>query len=95
MNLRLNPESEEKIKKILERGPYKTHEEVVERAIIELHEREDWLAQHREEIAQKIEEGWQSAEEARPVDVEEVKAAMEIRNKAWLEKNREPESPES
>jgi putative addiction module CopG family antidote len=95
MEIRLKPEIEAMIRKNVERGPYKTPEEVIEQAISEFHEREEWLFQHRDEIGQKIEEGWQSAKEGRLLDAEEVEAAMEIRKKAWLEKNRAPKSLES
>jgi Arc/MetJ-type ribon-helix-helix transcriptional regulator len=95
MDIRLRPEIEAMIRKNVERGPYKTPEEVIERAISEFHEREEWLFQHRDEIAQKIEEGWQSAQEGRLMDAEEVEAAMEIRKKAWLEKNHKPKSGDS
>jgi putative addiction module CopG family antidote len=95
VDIHLKPEIEAMIRKNVERGPYKTPEEVIEQAISEFHEREEWLFQHRDEIAQKIEEGWQSAREGRLMDAEEVEAAMEIYKKAWLEKNPKPESSES
>ena len=87
MDIRLKPETEALIRKGLERGPYNTAEELIEQAISEFHEREDYLAQHRPEIAQKIEEGWQSAKEGRLMSAEEVKSAMKEHKAAWLKAN--------
>jgi Arc/MetJ-type ribon-helix-helix transcriptional regulator len=86
MDIHLKPETEALIRKGLERGPYHTAEELIDQAVSEFHEREDYLAQHRAEIAQKIEQGWQSAEQGRLMDPDEVKSAMEARKKAWLDK---------
>jgi|SRR5215475_12102669 len=85
MELRLRPEVEEMIRKDLERGPYKSAEELVELAVSQLHECENLLAHHREEIARKIEEGWKSAEQGRLMDPDEVRSAMAARKKAWLD----------
>jgi putative addiction module CopG family antidote len=83
MDIRLKPEVEAMIREDLARGPYKSAEELVEQAVSQLHECEDWLAQHREEVAQKIEEGWQSAKQGPLMDAEEVESAMEAHMKAW------------
>jgi putative addiction module CopG family antidote len=88
MDIRLKPEVEAMIRQDLERGPYNTAEELIELAVSQLHEREDWLAQHRDEISRKIEEGWQSAEQGRLMDSDEVKSAMEAHKKAWLSAKR-------
>lgn len=84
MEIRLKPEVEAMIRQDLERGPYKSAEELVELAVSQLHECENLLAQQRAEIAQKIEEGWQSAKQGRLMDPDEVRSAMAARKKAWL-----------
>lgn len=84
MDIRLKPEVEAMIREDLQRGPYTSAEELVEQAVSQLHEREDWLAQHRDEISRKIEDGWQSAEQGRLMDADEAKSAMEAHKKAWL-----------
>jgi Arc/MetJ-type ribon-helix-helix transcriptional regulator len=43
------------IKQDIERGPYKTVDEFVERAVFLLHEQEAWLAEQGSEIRAKIE----------------------------------------
>jgi Arc/MetJ-type ribon-helix-helix transcriptional regulator len=88
MDIRLRPEVEAMIREDLARGPYKSAEELVELAVSQLHECEDWLAKHREELAQKIEEGWNSAKQGPLMDAQEVKAAMEAHKASWLSTNR-------
>lgn len=88
MDIRLKPETEALIQRDLERGRHSTPEEVIEQALAEYHEREDWLLQHRAEIAQKIEEGWQSAKQGPLMAPDEVKAAMEAHKATWLSPNR-------
>jgi Arc/MetJ-type ribon-helix-helix transcriptional regulator len=85
MDIRLKPELEAMIREDLNRGPYTSAEDLVEQAISQLHEREDWLAQHRDEISRKIDEGWRSAEEGRLLSPDEAKAEMASRKKAWLD----------
>ena len=82
MDIRLKPELEAMIREDLARGPYKSAEELIEQAVSDLHEREDWLAQHRDEISRKIDEGWQSAKQGPLMDAEEVESAMETHMKA-------------
>lgn len=88
MEIRLKPEFEAMIQEDLKRGVYASAEELIEQAISQLHEREDWLAEHRDEISRKIEDGWQSAKQGRLMDAAEVKSAIEEHKKAWLKANR-------
>ena len=83
MDIRLKPEVEAMIREDLSRGPYTSAEDLIEQAVSQLHEREDCLAQHRREISQKIEEGWQSAKQGPLMDAQDVESAMEERMKAW------------
>src|SRR2546430_17576851 len=57
MNIHLKPELEQLIHKDVERGPYETADEFVERAVEMLHAQEEWLSANRTEISAKIEEG--------------------------------------
>ena len=83
MEIRLKPELEAMIQEDLSRGPYTSAEDLIEQAISQLHEREDYLAQNRARIAKQIEEGWRSAKEEPLMDAEEVEAAIEERMKSW------------
>jgi putative addiction module CopG family antidote len=87
MDIRLKPELEAMIREDLARGPYSSAEDLIEQAVSQLHEREDWLAQHREEISQKIEEGWESAKQGNLMDPDEVKSAMAAHKANWLKAN--------
>jgi len=77
MEIRLRPELENLIKQDVERGPYQTVDEFVERAVSMLHEQETWLAQNRSEIARKIEEGYAAAERGELLDPAEVRAKLD------------------
>jgi antitoxin ParD1/3/4 len=89
MTVHLKPELEELIRKDLERGPYRSADEFVERAIRLLHEQEEWLAANREEIRAKIEEGYASAQRDDLMDAESVRAEMQEKKRAWRA-NRRP-----
>jgi len=75
------------IREDLARGPYSSAEDLIEQAVSQLHEREDWLARHRAEIEQKIEEGWESAKQGKLMDPDEVKSAMAVHKADWLKAN--------
>jgi len=49
---------------------------------------EDWLAEHRDEIASKVEEGWAAARRGELIDAEQVKANVARRKQAWFEQQR-------
>ena len=76
MEIRLRPELENLIKQDVERGPYQTVDEFVERAVSMLHEQEVWLAQNRSEIARKIDEGYAAAERGELLDPDEVRSKL-------------------
>jgi antitoxin ParD1/3/4 len=90
MTITLKPELEALIKQDVQRGPYRTVEEFVESAVSMLHEQEAWIAQHRAEIAAKIEEGYRAAQRGELMDGGQVRAKMEERKQAWTaEQHRE------
>ena|ERR1700680_4803025 len=84
MTIHLKPELERLIKKDVERGPYETADEFVERAVQMLHEQEEWLSMNRAEISAKIEEGYASAQRGEMIDGDEVRARMEQKKCAWM-----------
>ncbi|MBZ5701099.1 MAG: hypothetical protein LAN84_04570 [Acidobacteriia bacterium] len=88
MKIRLRPELEEMIKQDVQRGPYQTVDEFVEHAVALLHEQETWLAEHRSEIAAKIEEGYAAAQRGELLDSDQVRATLEKRKRAWLAEKR-------
>jgi putative addiction module CopG family antidote len=88
MDIHLRPELEEQIRQDIQRGPYQTVDEFVERAVNLLHEQEAWLASHRDEIAGKIEEGWNAAVRGELTSDKDVQARMQERKRAWSEQQR-------
>jgi antitoxin ParD1/3/4 len=89
MTVHLKPEVEKLIQKDLERGPYQSADEFVERAVHLLHEQEEWLAESRDEIRTKIEEGYASAQRGDLMDAESVRDEMREKKRAWRA-NRRP-----
>ncbi len=76
MEIRLRPEIEALVREDVERGPYQTVDEFVERAVAMLHEQEAWLAEHRSEIKNRIAEGYAAAQRGELIESEEVRARL-------------------
>jgi hypothetical protein len=49
-----------------------------------LHEQETWLANHRSEIATKIEAGYAAAQRGELIDPDQFRSSLEDRKRAWL-----------
>jgi putative addiction module CopG family antidote len=88
MEIRLRPELEALIRQDVERGPYQTVDEFVERAVALLHEQESWLAEHRAEIETQIAEGYATARRGEFIEAEEVRLRLNE-----LKRNRPGEPP--
>ncbi|HME10855.1 MAG TPA: type II toxin-antitoxin system ParD family antitoxin [Bryobacteraceae bacterium] len=87
MTIHLNPELEALIQSDVERGPYRSPDEFVERAVQLLHEQEQWLADNRDDIAAKIEQGYTSSERGNLLDPDQVRAHVAERKQAWRNEN--------
>jgi Arc/MetJ-type ribon-helix-helix transcriptional regulator len=68
----------------VQRGPYQSIDEFVERAVSMLHEQEAWLAENRTEIGAKIEEGYAAAQRGELIDADSVRRLMDDRKTSWL-----------
>ena len=88
MDIRLKPELEEKIREDVERGPYRSVDEFVEKAVSLLHEEEEWLARHRSEIRTKIEEGYAEAQRGELLDPDQVRSRLLEAKKEWRPEKR-------
>jgi putative addiction module CopG family antidote len=88
MNIRLRPELENLIEADVQRGPYQSVDEFVERAVSLLHEQEMWLAEHRTEVGAKIEEGYAAAQRGALLDSDSVRRLMDERKTSWLSEHR-------
>ena len=88
MTIHLKPELEQLIQKDLERGPYQTVNEFVERAVQMLHEQQEWLSANKSDISAKIEEGYAAAQRGELIDGDRVRAEMEEKKRAWQAEQR-------
>lgn len=89
MEFRLRPELEELIKRDLTRGPYRTLDEYVERAVTLLHEKESWLVEHGSEISARIEAGYAAAKRGELVDADDTRAILQDKKRTWLADKRQ------
>lgn len=89
MKIYLRPELEEMIKQDVQRGPYRSVDEFVERAISLLHDQEAWLAEHGSEIRAKIEQGYTAAQRGELLDSDQVRSALDERKRSWRAENRQ------
>jgi antitoxin ParD1/3/4 len=89
MKIHLRPELEEMIKQDVQRGPYQSVDEFVERAISLLHDQEAWLAEHGSEIRAKIEQGYAAAQRGELMDSDQVRSTLDERKRSWLAENRQ------
>jgi antitoxin ParD1/3/4 len=83
MTIHIKPELEQLIQKDVERGPYQTMDEFVERALHMLHEQEEWLSANKAEISAKIEEGYAAAQRGELIDGDQVRTEMEEKKRVW------------
>jgi antitoxin ParD1/3/4 len=89
MKIHLRPELEELIKQDVQRGPYQSVDEFIERAVSLLHEREIWLAEHGTEIREKIEQGYAAAQRGELIDSDKVRSIIQERKRTWLADQRD------
>jgi antitoxin ParD1/3/4 len=88
MKIHLRPELEEMIKQDVQRGPYQSVDEFVERAISLLHDQEAWLAEQGSEIRAKIEQGFAAAQRGELIDSDQVRSTLDEKKSSWLAENR-------
>lgn len=89
MTIQLKPEQENRIAEALRSGAYSSPDEVIDQALEMLQDRDEWLTEHRVEIAEKIEAGYAAAKRGELIDEDQVRANMEKRKRAWLADQRQ------
>lgn len=62
MTIELKPEQEHRIAEALRSGAYHSEEDVIDRALEVLHERDEWLMANRQSIDAKIQRGIEELE---------------------------------
>jgi putative addiction module CopG family antidote len=88
MTIHLKPELEALIQKDIERGPYRSVDEFVERAVQMLHEEEALLANDSQAIHEKIERAFRQFENGEGLTPEESRARLREKKAAWLQQQR-------
>jgi len=84
MTITLKPEHEELIAQAIRRGSYQNPDEVIGRALEVLHAEDEWLDDHKGEIAEKIERAFEQFGRGEFFSAEESRAEMERRKATWL-----------
>jgi len=84
MSITLQPEQERLIAEALRSGAYQNPEEVIQRALELLHDRDAWLAENRA----KIDEGYAAAQRGELIDPDQVRGQMEGKKRAWRAEQR-------
>lgn len=84
MTIHLRPELEELIRQDVQRGAYETIDDFVEQAVSLLHQQEAWLAEHKAEIAEKIEDGFEAAQRGELIDPEQARSILDKRKRVWM-----------
>ena len=88
MTIHLKPELEALIQKDVDRGPYRSVEEFVERAVQMLHEEEQLLQESKDAVHEKIGVGLAQLDRGEGISGEASRARLEERKAAWLKQQR-------
>jgi Arc/MetJ-type ribon-helix-helix transcriptional regulator len=83
MSITLRPEHEKAVARAIESGAYENPDQVIQRALEVLRAEDEWLDEHREEVAGKIERAFGQFERGESFSAEESQADMERRKAAW------------
>jgi putative addiction module CopG family antidote len=76
MTIELNPEQESRIAESLRSGAYSSTDEVIDRALEVLRERDEWLVANRQAIEQKIHRGIEQLERGEGIPEDELDAYL-------------------
>ena len=84
MTITLRPEHEKLVAQAMQTGAYENPDEVIGRALEMLHSEDEWIRDHRQEIAEKIERAFAQFERGEFFSAEESLDDMQKRKAAWL-----------
>jgi len=88
MTITLEPEHEKLIAQAMRTGAYQNPNEVIGRALEILNSEDEWLHEHKSEIAERIDRAFGQFERGEFFSAEESRADMEKRKAAWLSERR-------
>lgn len=77
MTIQIKPEQEHRIAEAVRSGAYQSADEVIDRALEVLHERDEWLAANRETINVKILRGIEELNGGEGIPEDELDAHLE------------------
>ncbi|MDQ2776079.1 MAG: hypothetical protein M3Y57_14360, partial [Acidobacteriota bacterium] len=77
MTIQLKPEQEYRIAEALRSGAYTSQDDVIDRALELLHERDEWLATNRQAIDGKIRTGIEELQRGEGVPEDELDAYLQ------------------
>ena len=86
MTITLSPQHEEAIARAMQSGGYQSPEQVIARALELLQAEDEWLVEHRGEIAAKIDRACEQFERGEYFEEDEAEAELDRRKAAWLSK---------
>ena len=84
MTITLKPEHERLVNLAMQRGNYENPDEVIGRALEMLNSEDQWLSDHRDEVAQKIERAFEQFERGEFFSAEQSRVDMQRRKVEWL-----------
>ena len=84
MTITLRPEHEKWIAQAIDTGAYENPDQVIRRALEMLRSEDEWIRDHNQEIAEKIERAFGQFERGEFFSAEESLDEMEKRKAAWL-----------
>ena len=77
MTVQLTPEQQNRIAEALRSGAYNSTDEVIDRALEALRERDAWLSAHQQEIDRKIRRGMEELDRGAGIPEDELDAYLE------------------
>lgn len=82
MSLALDPATEQRIQRELDRGPYREPAELINHALDLLRAEEDWLLRNKDAINERLEESLAQVERGEVYTPEEVRGLLDQDRKA-------------
>jgi hypothetical protein len=88
--LNSNPKPKPSFGRASRAGAFASPEEVIERALEFLSVEEEWLAENHDEIAAKVQEGWDAARRGELTDLTQGRANLQRKKEEWLAQRHQP-----
>jgi Arc/MetJ-type ribon-helix-helix transcriptional regulator len=77
MTIQLKPEQEQRIAEAVRSGAYQSPDDVIERALEVLHERDEWLMANREMVDTKIHRGMEELDRGEGITEDKLDAHLQ------------------